>query len=80
MQDIPASCNKNDTDMKDIRKRRESTSIRDAEVHSLYKKILEELGDLSSVVSRTYIYEKIREKTRLSIRTISFIINHTNVP
>ena len=40
MQDIPASCNKNDTDMKDIRKRRESTSIRDAEVHSLYKKIL----------------------------------------
>lgn len=45
-------------DMKDIRKRRESTSIRDAEVHSLYKKILEELGDLSSVVSRTYIYER----------------------
>lgn len=66
--------------MKDIRKRRESTSIRDAEVHSLHKKILEELGDLSSVVSRTYIYEKIREKTRLSIRTISFIINHTNAP
>lgn len=66
--------------MKDIRERRESTSIRDAEVHFLYRKILEELGDLSSVVSRTYIYEKIREKTRLSIRTISFIINHTNAP
>lgn len=57
-------------------KRRESTSVRDNEVHRIYHSIIEELGELSTVVSRGYIYDRIKQKTKLSIRTISFIINH----
>lgn len=33
-------------------KRRESTSMRDNEVHRIYNSILNELGDLATVVSR----------------------------
>lgn len=58
-------------------KRRESTSLRDNEVHRIYSEIVKEVGELSPVVSKGYIYDRIRDKTRLSIRTISFIINHT---
>lgn len=58
-------------------RRRESTKARDDEIHKMYREIINGLGDLASVVSRTYIYEKIKSKTKLSIRTISFIINHT---
>lgn len=57
--------------------RRESTIIRDNEIHQLYEEIIKESGDLAKVVSKTYIYERIREKTKLSIRSISYIINHT---
>lgn len=58
-------------------KRRESTKARDDEVHQLYNDIIQELGELAKVVSKTYIYERIRKKTKLSIRSISYIINHT---
>ena len=58
-------------------RRRESTKARDDEIHKMYREIINGLGDLASVVSRTYIYEKIKSKTKLSTRTISFIINHT---
>lgn len=60
-----------------IKNRRESTIVRDNEIHRLHRQILDELGDLANVVSKNYIYEKIQEKTKLSIRTISFILNHT---
>lgn len=43
----------------------------------MYKSILRGLGELAGVVSKTYIYERIRERTKLSVRTISFILNHT---
>lgn len=61
-------CNKN---------RRESTTVRDNEVHRMYREILRGFGEAANAVSRTYVYGKIRERTKLSIRTISFIINHT---
>lgn len=57
--------------------RRESTLVRDKEVCRIYNQILNELGELRNVVSKSYIYEKIKERTKLSIRTISFIVNHT---
>lgn len=60
-----------------IKNRRESTIVRDNEIHKIHRQILDELGDLANVVSKGYIYEKIQEKTKLSIRTISFILNHT---
>lgn len=56
---------------------RESTLVRDKEVCRIYNQILNELGELRNVVSKSYIYEKIKERTKLSIRTISFIVNHT---
>ena len=37
----------------------------------------ESTGSLANAVSKGYIYERIKEKTKLSIRTISFILNHT---
>ena len=58
-------------------RRRESTKARDDEIHQIYREIINSLGDLANVVSRTYIYEKIKSRTKLSIRTISYIINHT---
>lgn len=64
-------CNKN---------RRESTMVRDNEIHKLHQQILAELGDLANAVSKGYIYERIKDKTKLSIRTISFILNHTIEP
>ena len=63
--------------MSEKSKRRESTSVRDNEIHLLYKQIMNDLGELANAVSKGYVYEKIREKTKLSIRTISFILNHT---
>lgn len=51
---------------------RDSTVIRNNE-------ILNELGDLATVVSRNYVYVKIKDRTGLSIRHISRIINHTKV-
>lgn len=56
---------------------RDSTVIRNNEVHRMYDEIMEELGELATVVSRTYVYERIRDQTGLSIRHISRIINHT---
>lgn len=58
---------------------RDSTVIRDNEIHRMYNEILDELGDLATVVSRNYVYGKIKDRTGLSIRHISRIINHTKV-
>lgn len=56
-----------------------STVIRNNEIHRMYDEILDELGDLATVVSRNYVYGKIKDRTGLSIRHISRIINHTKV-
>lgn len=45
----------------------------------MYDEILNELGDLATVVSRNYVYGRIKDRTGLSIRHISRIINHTKV-
>lgn len=37
----------------------------------------ENLGDVSAYVSKGYIYDKIKERTGLSTRHISRILNHT---
>lgn len=43
----------------------------------MYDKIIKDLGDISAYVSKGYIYDKIREKTGLSTRHISRILNYT---
>lgn len=57
----------------------DSTVIRNNEIHRMYNEILDELGDLATVVSRNYVYGKIKDRTGLSIRHISRIINHSKV-
>jgi hypothetical protein len=54
--------------------------VRDKQVHLLHRSILHELGPLAQVVSKSYIYERIRSVTCLSVRTISYILNHTPAP
>lgn len=51
--------------------------MRDNQVHKLHKEIIDQLGDLATVVSRSYVYGKIKDATGLSVRHISRIINHT---
>lgn len=40
---------------------RDSTVIRNNEIHRMYDEILDELGDLATVVSRNYVYGKIKD-------------------
>lgn len=58
---------------------RDSTVIRDNEIHKMYDGILNELGDLAAVVSRDYVYGGIKDRTGSSVRHISGIINHAKV-
>lgn len=59
------------------KRKRLSTSIRDNEIHKMYREICEELKEMKDLVPRTYIYEMIQEKTALSFKTIAYILNHT---
>lgn len=43
---------------------RDSTVIRNNEIHKMYDEILNELGDLATVVSRNYVYGKIKDRSR----------------
>lgn len=52
---------------------RDSTVIRNNEIHKMYDEILNELGDLATVVSRNYVYGMIKDRTGLSIRHINMI-------
>lgn len=56
---------------------RDSSIIRYNEVHDMYDKIIKDSGDVSAYVSKGYIYDKIKDKTGLSTRHISRILNHT---
>lgn len=56
---------------------RDSSIIRYNEIRDMYDKIIEELGDISAYVSKNYIYNRIKERTGLSVRHISRILNHT---
>lgn len=57
--------------------RRESTLRRYAEVHEAYDEIVNGLGDLANVVSKSYIYDRIKARTGLCTKTIAYVLNHT---
>lgn len=44
---------------------RDSTVIRNNEIHRMYDEILNELGDLATVVSRNYVYGRIINHTKV---------------
>lgn len=56
---------------------RDSSIIRYNEIHDMYDKIIKDLGDVSAYVSKGYIYDKTKERTGLSTRHISRILNRT---
>lgn len=43
----------------------------------MYKNIMNDLGQLRTVVSKSYIYNLIQNQTGLSIKTIFHFLNHT---
>lgn len=47
---------------------RDSTVIRNNEVHKMYDEILNELGDLATVVSRNYVYGRIKDRTGFTLK------------
>lgn len=57
--------------------RRTSTIVRDNAVHEEYNQLVAQLGELANVVSRNYIYDRIRIKTGLCVNTIAYVLNHT---
>lgn len=59
------------------KERRPSTIIRDNMVHTAYEEVCYELGKYAYLVPRQYIYEKVRERTGLCLKTIAYILNHT---
>lgn len=58
-------------------KRKNSTRVRDNHVHRIFNELTREMGIYAHYVSKSYIYEKIRQQTGLCTRTISAILNHT---
>lgn len=44
---------------------RDSTVIRNNEIHRMYNEILYELGDLATVVSRNYVFSRIINHTKV---------------
>lgn len=54
-----------------------STIKHNNSIHLMYKNIMNDLGQLRTVVSKSYIYNLIQNQTGLSIRTISQVLNHT---
>lgn len=64
---------------------RDSMVIRNNEIHRMYNEILDELGDLATVVSRNYVYGRIKDRTGLSIHnrirdnTIFYINHNTDI-
>ncbi len=59
--------------------RRESTVKRDNMVHGAYRELMDELGEVGGYVARSYVYERIREKTGLCAKTIANILNHSKL-
>jgi hypothetical protein len=59
-----------------INNKRPSTIKREEYVCRVYKELSIELGELINVVTKSYIYERIGERTGLCSKTIASIINH----
>lgn len=56
--------------------RKPSTIVRDNEVHRLYKEVRNEIGEYASYVTKSLIYDKIRQRIGLCTKTIAAILNH----
>jgi len=57
--------------------RRPSTIIRDNSVHEVYDSVIADLGEYAYLVPKSYIYDKIHERTELCHKTIAYVLNRT---
>lgn len=57
--------------------RRKSTILRHDLVHAAHCEVNAELGDFAHLVPKSYIYDRIHERTGLCTKTIAYILNHT---
>ena len=57
--------------------RRLSSVLRDNLVHDMYREEIAKLGEAGMYVSKEYLYGKVGERAGLSIRSVSYILNHT---
>lgn len=57
--------------------RRPSTVIRQNTVHEVYCELIKELGEYAFLVPKSFIYSKINERTGLCVKTIAYVLNHT---
>lgn len=54
-----------------------STIKRNNSIHLMYKNIMNNLGQLRTVVLKFYLHNLIQDQIGLSIKTISHVLNHT---
>ena len=52
--------------------------LRDNLVHDMFEEEMGKLGDAGNYVSREYLYRKVGERAGLSVRSVSYILNHTD--
>ena len=57
--------------------RRISSILRDNMVHGMYREEMSKLGEAGMYVSKEYLYRKVGERAGLSVRSVSYILNHT---
>lgn len=57
--------------------RRRSTILRDELIFSVYKDVIEELGEYSNLVPRGYIYDLVSERTGYCRRKICKVISES---
>lgn len=57
--------------------RRDDTILRDNSIHKAYDEVMKNLGEYRFYVSKSYIYEEIKKRARLSHKTIAYVLNHT---
>ncbi len=46
-------------------------------VHGMYREEMSKLGEAGMYVSKEYLYRKVGERAGLSVRSVSYILNHT---
>lgn len=46
-------------------------------MHNIYSDVIKDLGEYAYLVPKSYIYDKVQERTGLCVKTIAYILNHS---
>lgn len=50
--------------------------VRYRQVLEAYARVIQDLGDVSTAVSKSYIYDRVSCETCLCTKTVAYVINH----